>query len=507
MSFTLRELVAILFRQKRIAGILFGCSFGLCLVIFSMQPNVYDAEMKILVNQTRVDPVLTPDSQAPYRTIGALTEQDLSSEAELLKSRDILEGAVTECTTNRPKQTFWAAIPVVSVFAAEPSTKKPPVYDIVALSHAVRDLDQRIEAVASKSSNLISVTYSSTNPTGAACILKTVARLYMEKHLAMHRPGGAFEFFRQEADRYKSDLAGIERQLAQFGREQQLVTEGTEKEITVRKLGDYAASLVDTRTEIAATQARIRSLENLSNTTEPRQMKSIRTSPNAALKELQTQLVALELKRTDMRQKFNPAYRPLQDLDTQIDELKSTIAEVQKIPFVEETTDANPANDWLRVELAKSKSELASLQASAPAKEHAVKEYRSMALDMDQKNIKRAELVRLQKATEEKYLLYLRKQDDARIEQEMDRQRILNVAIAQDPTVPILPEPSLLSVKLSFAGLLAVMLSFGGAFGADYYDRTFRTGKEVRDYLGVPALASMPLIGDENPAATKGMFS
>jgi uncharacterized protein involved in exopolysaccharide biosynthesis len=507
MSFTVHELLAILFRQKRIVGIIFGCTFGACVVIFSMQPNVYDAEMKILVNQTRVDPVLTPDSQAPYRTIGALSEQDLSSEAELLKSRDILEGAVTECSTNKPKQSLWVSIPVVSAFAAEPS-KKPPSYDIVALSRAVRDLDQRIEAVASKSSNLISVNYSSTNPTGAACILKTVARLYMEKHLAMHRSGGAFEFFKQEADRYKTDLASIERQLAQFGQDQQLVTEGTEKEITVRKLGDYASSLVDTKTEIAATQARIRSLESLSTSTEPRQMKSIRTSPNAALKELQTQLVALELKRTDMRQKFNPAYRPLQDIDIQIDELKATIAEVQKTPFVEETTDANPANDWLRVELAKARSELASLQASAPAKAHAVKEYRSMALDMDQKNIKRGELVRLQKATEEKFLLYLRKQEDARIEQEMDRQRILNVAIAQDPTVPILPEPSLLSVKLGFAGLLAVMLSFGGAFGADYYDRTFRTSDEVREYLGMPALASMPLIDGENVAEpTKGILS
>jgi uncharacterized protein involved in exopolysaccharide biosynthesis len=127
---------------------------------------------------------------------------------------------------------------------------------------------------------------------------------------------------------------------------------------------------------------------------------------------------------------------------------------------------------------------------------------------MDQKNIKRGELVRLQKATEEKYLLYLRKQEDARIEQEMDRQRILNVAIAQDPTVPILPEPSLLSVKLGFAGLLAVMLSFGGAFGADYYDRTFRTSDEVREYLGMPALASMPLIDGENVAEpTKGILS
>src|SRR5262249_55062888 len=157
-------------------------------------------------------------------------------------------------------------------------------------------------------------------------------------------------------------------------------------------------------------------------------------------------------------------------------------ADVQKIPAVEETTDTNPASDWLKVELAKARAELASLQASAPAKERAVNEYRSMALDIDQKNIKRSDLVRLEKATEEKYLLYLRKQEEARIDEALDRQRIVNVAIAEEATVPILPEPSLLSVKLGFAGFFAVILSLGGALGADSYDRTFRNGAEVVKY-------------------------
>jgi chromosome segregation ATPase len=208
-------------------------------------------------------------------------------------------------------------------------------------------------------------------------VLKAMARLYMEKHLAVHRPSGAFEFFMQEANRYKRDLALIETQLAQFGQKEHLVTEGTEKEITVRKLGDYAASLLDTKTAIAATEARIRSLQALARSTEPRQTKVVRTSPNAALKELQTQLVALEMKRTDMLGKFQPTYRPLQDLDSQIQGLKNTIADLEKTPLIEETTDTNPANDWLRVELARTRSELASLQASAPAKERAVNEYRS----------------------------------------------------------------------------------------------------------------------------------
>jgi uncharacterized protein involved in exopolysaccharide biosynthesis len=496
MSFTLHELISIVFRQKRRAIILFGTTLGALAFLLFFEPNVYDAEMKILVKQNRVDPIVTPDPQAPFRTIGNVTEQDLISEAELLKSRDILEGAAIECDVPRPKMTVWDWVPVVNAFAGPTTPKRP--YDIVTVSEAVRKLDDGIRAIPSSKSNLIDVMYSSTNPTRAACILKAIAKLYMEKHLAVHRAIGTFEFFKQEAERYKNDLEGIETKLAQFGQKEQLLTEGTEKDLAVRKLGDYAASLVDTKTAITATQARIRSLQALSASTESRQTKAVRTSPNAALKELQTQLVSLEMKRTDMLGKFKPNYRPLQDLETQIKDLKNTISEIQKVPLVEETTDTNPANDWLTVELAKSRAELASLQASAPAKEKAVTQYRSMALEIDQKNIQRTDLVRLQKVTEEKYLLYLRKQEEARIEQELDRQRILNVAIAQDAAVPILPQPSLMPVKLGFAGMFALIVALAGAFGADYYDRTFRTRAEVARYLELPVLGALPFIEGED---------
>jgi uncharacterized protein involved in exopolysaccharide biosynthesis len=494
MSITVQDLLSIVFRQKRLVAVLFVGMFAFFALMFWMEPNVYDAEMKILVKQNRVDPIVTADSQSPYRMLGNVREQDLISEAELLKSRDILEAAAIECHLPRPKRNGWAFVPVVNAFAAAPAQPRP--YDAVTLSRAVQHLNEGIRAIPSPNSNLISVTYKSTNPTLAACVLRATARLYLDKHLAVHRAGGAFEFFKQEADRYKADLATIEDRLAQFGQSEQLVTEGTEKEITVRKLGDYTASLLDTRTAIAATQARIRSLEALARRTAPRETKSVRTSPNAALKELQTQLVSLELKRTDVLSKFNPGYRPLQDLEKQIQELKNTITDVKKVPLVEETTDTNPANDWLRVELAKARSELASLKASAPAREQAVDEYRSMALALDRKDMKRTDLVRMQKVNEEKYLLYLRKQEEARIEQELDRQRILNVAIAQDPAIPILPEPSLMSLKLGLTAFLAALLSIGGALAVDHYDRTFRTSAEVATFLQLPVLGSIPLMGD-----------
>jgi uncharacterized protein involved in exopolysaccharide biosynthesis len=498
-TLTMRDLVAIVFRRKHLILISFFCLCGLATLLLSFVPNTYDAEMKILVKQNRVDPPVTPD-QGQTQRVGNLTEQDLESEAELLRSRDVLEGAVAQCTVPKPAVDFWSFVPVVNAFGATASRE---ARELLQVTKAARDLAESMQITTLKNSDVISISYSSGNPARAACILRSLGKLYMDKHLAVRRPDGAFEFFKQEADRYKQELQGIETQLASFGQQEQLVTEGTEKEIGVRKLSDYKAALVDTKTAIAETQARIRQLQALSKTTAHRTVRSVRTAPNEALKDLQTQLVTLQVKRTEMEGKFAPTYRPLQDLDKQIEDVKKAIEEAQQMPLVEQTTDTNPTDDWITVELAKARSELASLQAGTNAKERAVQEYRSLVLDLDEKNIRRSDLLRAQRTAEEKYLLYQRKQEEARIEQELDKQRILNVAIAEEPAVPVLPEPA--PVPLKFGFVLAGLLSLGIGFVTDFYDRSFRTPIEVEQHLGVPVLASMPLIGDTSEQETSAL--
>ena len=96
------------------------------------------------------------------------------------------------------------------------------------------------------------------------------------------------------------------------------------------------------------------------------------------------------------------------------------------------------------------------------------------------------------KADEEKYLLYANKREEARIGDALDQGGILNVTIAEHPSVPALPKHSGLfvgAVGLALAG----SVSTGLAFGADYFDPAFRTPDEVLAYLGIPVLASLPV--------------
>src|SRR4029079_5637085 len=88
---TLRELIAPVFRHKR-AGILVALAvFSVAAILVVLRPTEYESEMKILVKRERVEPLVTgsPDVRPLVRT--DVTEDDLNSEVELLKSRDLLE--------------------------------------------------------------------------------------------------------------------------------------------------------------------------------------------------------------------------------------------------------------------------------------------------------------------------------------------------------------------------------------------------------------------------------
>jgi len=178
-------------------------------------------------------------------------------------------------------------------------------------------------------------------------------------------------------------------------------------------------------------------------------------------------------------------------VEAQIAQTRAAIAAEDKAPVREETTDRNPTYQYVDEELAKARGDLASYQAQAAATTRIVRDYRSSALLLDQKDIEQQDLIRTVKADEANYLLYLNKREEARISDALDERRIVNVAIAEAATAPALPKyPRSLFVLLGI--LFAVLVSVGAAFAADYFDASFRTADEVEAFLNTPVLAAMP---------------
>jgi uncharacterized protein involved in exopolysaccharide biosynthesis len=488
LSPTARDLVALLFRRRRLMLLCFIPTFLGVVLMLWLTGSKYDAQMKILVKRERVDPVVTTEANATkIASSGVITEEEINSEVALIKSEDLLRTVVTRCGLDQPAEHFWT--PLIRKWI--PSTPAMKV------ANAGRRLAADLKVEPMKKSDLIQINYSSSRPELSAQVLNTLGELYLAKHTAVHRPHGEYEFFHHQAEQYRTALGKAESELAAFG-QQGSVAPQVERDILMQKAGDIEARLGETQTAIVATTARMREIESQLAVTPTRVNTQVKRGDNAQLMEkLKSTLLTLELKRTELASKFEPSYRPIQEVDAQIAQTRAAIAAEDKAPVNEDTTDQNPTYQWLQSELAKGKTELPNLQAYAVGLSRTAKSYREKVLALDSKAYVQQDLLRTVKAEEQNYLLYLQKREEARISDELDNKRIFNVVIAESPIVPAIPTHSPW-MGLLIGGFFSAMVSVGAAFTADYLDASFRTPDEVQQYLDIPVLAAIPK-GDHSP--------
>jgi succinoglycan biosynthesis transport protein ExoP len=477
-SFTARDVVAIGFRHQRVMVLCFiGVVLGVLLSAVFL-PTKYRAETKLLVKRERVDPIVSPEQNAPMMFKDTVGEEEINSEVELIQSQDVLQKVVTTCGLDKPK--------ILSRFLHPQETQQNRT------DRAILQLRSDLVLEVIKKTNVISIAYESSKPELAQQVLATLDQAYLQKHLEVHHPAGQTEFFEQEAAKYKQDMMAVESQLNKFSGGQNSVAPTVQRDMVLQKLADFNGSLDTTRASIAELRKRITGLEGQYQSTPARITTQAKSGDNAqVLQNLKATLLTLEMKRTELLTKYQPTYPLVVEVDKQITDTRAALTLEETSPVKEETTDQNPTYAWVNGELAKAKSDLAGLEARETALNAIVGVYMSQAHKLEEQGILQGDLMRAQKADEANYLLYNKKREEARIADALDRTRILNVSIAQNPVIPSLPTRSFWVFGL-VACLLGSAVSLGVVFALDYADQSFRTPTEVMSELRIPVLAAVP---------------
>ena len=474
---TTRDLFAIVFRQKQIVLISFGVVLMGMLLSWLLTPR-YQAHMKILVRRERLEPVVSSELNVAQTKPEEMSEEELNSEVELLNSQELLRKVVLANGLQNPQHHATSG--------SDGSTND------VDIARATERLRSRLNVEPLHKTNVISVAFDAADPELAARVLKSLAGFYMEKHLEVHRPTGEFKFFDQQTEQYHNGLMDAEARLRGFAKERGIVSPDQERDLAVQKMAEAKAIYEQTQAQIAETEQRIQMLGEQDASLPPRQLTQVRTSDNPQLmQQLKSTLLTLDLKRTELISKYDPTYRPVQEVDKQIADTQAAIAKEESTPIREETSAQNPAHDWVAVELAKAQTDLVGLKAKAAAESDALSQYHASASKLRDASIAQQDLLRAAKTQEDSYLLYLHKSEQARISDALDQRGFLNVAIAEQPTVPVLPARSWF-----LYGLLSIFLAAAGSLGLatvlDFFNPSFRTPDEVTAYLGAPVLASIP---------------
>jgi uncharacterized protein involved in exopolysaccharide biosynthesis len=468
----------VLFRQRKVFLWVSALVF-VAAVAYAVLGSSYRASMKILVRRGRADAPVSSAETAPLDlTHIQTTEEDLNSEVELLRDDEVMRKVVEETGVGVGRD--WLHVLHPGEGRAE------------RVEQTARRLAKTIRIEPVKKTNLIAIDYAAGDPQVAAKVLRSLAGAYLEKHMAVHRPTGEFHFFEQQAVESKRQLEVSQQRLLEFTNAHGVIAAAQQRDLALQKLSEVDAGARQTRIDLAETQQRVRALEEQLTKLPERTTTQVHTADNPELlKADKSSLLDLQLKRTHLLTKFEPAHRLVQEVDRQIAQTKAAIAAEGDSPVKDETTDKNPQFEWAKSELQRAQVQLRGLKAREAATNTQESAYREMSARLGEDAVTQDELIGAEKAAQENYLLYVKKQEEARLADALDQRGIVNVAIAEQPVAPALPVWSAWMV-VAVGFVAAGGAGAGAAFTADHLDAAFRNPDDVLMYLNAPVLASLP---------------
>ncbi len=479
-ALSLRDLAAPLFRRRQVLVATFLIALIAGVVAGFMNPSHYTSKMAILVNHDRLDPVVT--SQATTQMVNdntQISEAEINSEAELLKSSDVLR-QVVEANNLQSKSRH----PVLDMFR-----RRLGESDKVEL--AARALAQDLKVEALPKTNLIAVSYSSSDPKQSYGVLKSLGEFYLEKQAKVHRPVGSYEFFQGEALKSQKALETAEDHLKAFQKTGAAAPE-LERAALAQQLSNAIGQAHGAEEAIASDERRLESDRTQMKVTPERSAtKQDVNAPSLLLEQLHATLLAAQTKRSDLATKYASTYPLVQEADREVAAAKAAITEAESKPYINQTTDRDPTFELLREDLAKTETDHAAQGASLAQVKKTIQSLQTQIIDLDQQAIAQQDLEREVKVSADNYLLYRSKSDQERTSDALDKSRIANVALAVPPALSAVPDRSL-ALTMIFAFGFALLLSVGMVCFFEYFDSSFHTPAQVSNYLGLPQVVALP---------------
>ncbi len=471
---TLRIGVEAFFRQKRLFLWVAAFVVLMTLAAILLMRKQYLSEMKFLVQNTRENVVVSAERTTSPNIVSDVTEEEVNSQVEILRSHDVIDPVA---------DPGWASL--------SPSQRTPDMEQ--QHEKLVATFDRKLDTDITRKTDVIDVSFLAKSPEEARDTLERLSASYLAELRRLQRPAGASEFFASEAERTRQAWDAATNQLVDFQQEHQVVSLPDQEATVNTEITEDDEDLFTTDSALRELDAQLVAASQKLGAVPSRQISEEKVSPNQSLEEeLSTLVVEMENKRTDLVTNYKPTDRLVQDLDQQIKTARNALNNAQTSPSKEETTNVDPA--WQQIHTSYIQNEIAR---------HATQEHRAKLLS--RLGELKQQLATLETLTgqfndlqahadelKDNYQLYAQKRDQAQIEDAMDEHKLLNVAVAQQPTLAYEPErpKPLMYGALGFVS--AVFLGMCAVYFAETSRSTIATPRELDSASTYPVLATVP---------------
>ena len=388
-------------------------------------PKKYASTMELLVTNERSVPAIAPGKTESTGAVQEVTEEKLNSEAEVLKSADVLDAVV---------DPSWSQ-----------SKKARSQEEVGRHEKAVSALRKELQVTPVRKSYLLSVQLTTTDPYQSTQQLSRLLDSFLDEKRRLIQPAGLAQMFAQQADQYKQQWQEAQEQLSQFQQQQGMVSINDQEDLLQKQVLAISTDLQGSDAEIAFTKDKIHGdMGQIGSTPQRIVTRKTEIPDTGSVDQLHTQLNELEQRRTELLTKYRSDDRLVQQVESEIRQAQTALDKTLNYRAQETSSDLNPTWQAAQQDLSENNAKIAALSGRHKAQQAELDDLNQKLKAVEDKAGTYNALQHKVAELDQNYQLYLQKRDEAQMAEVMNEHQVLNVAVAQRPTfstTPVSPRP------------------------------------------------------------------
>ncbi len=486
---SIHDVLYILFRQKWKMIILFLAVFSTLAGVTFLSPNIYRSEATLLIRLGResatLDPIITSTGQVI--PVNHSREADTSNELQTIKSRELAEKVVD-------------TIGLDAFFKAKPKNFKEVIlsgettwevrHPSIGREKVIHDVMENLKVEMVKGSNIIHLSYEGPSPEVNQNVLTKLIDFYLEKHIAVNRSPGSYEFFNKQTKQLRHGLQKMEGNLRRIKNETGIVSPEDQRRALLTRINDIQKEIESTDSALVASEAKILTMEKTLSDL-PKEIVIERTDMNHGIDLIRPKLYELKLRKQDLLSRYNENSVPVQEMQRQIVEAEALLAK-EEASRIQIKKGPNEAYKQAETALIAEKGIFSSLSAKSTTLKEQLTSAKNELEILNDNEVEILELQREINVQEANYRKYAQNLEQSRVEQALDMEKLSNISVVQKPTYQLRPVRPRVVLNLALALFLGIFGGVGLAFFSEHLDHTIRRPEDVKEKLKVPVLAAIP---------------
>ena len=506
---SLRDVYYTLFRYKWRIMLSFLVTFLIVATFTSSRPDIYQSEAKLMIQLGRESVTLDPTA-----TTGSMIHvsqsrgNEINTAVEILNSRDLLESVVDAIGPEEILKGLDEGLSlggkgagVDTVDAKELNLKLKPAQGNVEPKEGFAERERAIEMLlngfefeALKETNIIKISNYSHRPELAQKVLSELINLYLEKHIAVHRVAGSYEFFVEQSGHLRNQLSELEDEIRFLKNKTGISSPEQYRVMHLERIVRMEQEIEQTESELAFSTAKVEALRKILNTLPQRTVQQETAGHrNPAADRLRERLYELQLQERELLSKFDEESRVVQVVQEQLAEVQSLLKSEDPTSNLV-TMGLNSTHENLHMGLLTELATLSALQAKADVLKGKLKAAQDRLESLTADEVEITRLLREVEIRETSYRKYSENLEQVRIDHALDTGKISNISIIQPATLPTQPTGSAKHMILVLGFLLSLACAAGVALCSAYFDHSIITPEQVEQKLELPTLTSIPRV-------------